>query len=76
METGMSDHKRMVLCNRNYVYLNGKWRHKGGGVHMSDFAVHVLGNEDFDGSLERYEAALARHVHHLHLGVELFSYGE
>lgn len=76
METTWSEHKQLVLRSRNYVFLDGKWRRKGGGPPMSDFAVRVLGEADFACSVERYEAALARQVHQAHLGVKLFSYGD
>ncbi|MNU09660.1 hypothetical protein D3C72_2563530 [compost metagenome] len=57
-----------MLRDRNYVYLDGRWRHKEGAPAVSDFAVRVLGEEDFAGSLERYEAALARKVPQAFLG--------
>lgn len=74
MGTSLSDYKKAVLCNKNYVYLDGKWRHKGGGPSVSEFAVYVLGDEDFAGAVNRYEAALSRRVHKVHLGTELFMY--
>jgi hypothetical protein len=74
MQGKLSEHKKSVLCRRNYVYLDGKWRNKDGGASVSDFAVRVLADEDFEGSMERYGAALSRHVHQAHLGAKLFSY--
>lgn len=74
MQASLSENKKSVLRNRNYVFLEGAWRHKGGEASVSDFAVRVLGDDDFGASMDRYTAALSRRVHEAHLGEELFTF--
>ncbi|MDF2934734.1 MAG: hypothetical protein K0Q90_107 [Paenibacillaceae bacterium] len=72
MGTKASDSKRAVLCAKNYVFLDGSWRHKGGGPGFSDFPVQALGDAEFAESLDRYASAVSRKVNEAHLGKKLF----
>lgn len=72
MGTEASESKRAVLSGKNYVFLDDRWRHKGGGPGFSDFAVLALGETEFAESLDRYASAVSRRVNEAHLGKKLF----
>lgn len=67
----LTEHKRAVLRERNYVFLDGKWRHKGDESDLSGLAVEFLGDEDFESGLDRYVSALDRQIHMVHLGAPI-----
>ncbi len=70
----MTEHKRTVLRDRNYVLLDGKWRHKGEEPDLSFLAVELLNDGDFENGLDRYVSALHRQIHQVHLGAPLFRF--
>lgn len=72
----LSEHKKAVLRDRNYVYLDGKWRHKGDAPSIADFAVQILGDPEFAASMDRYVDAKVRNIHQVHLGEQLFHFEE
>lgn len=72
METKASESKRAVLSGKGYVFLDGRWRHKGGGPGFSDFPMQALGETEFAESLDRYVSAVSRKVNEARLGKELF----
>ncbi|RAU99541.1 hypothetical protein [Paenibacillus sp. YN15] len=72
MGTKANESKRAVLCGKGYVFLDGRWRHKGGGPGFSDFPVQALGDAEFAESLDRYVSAVSRKVNDAHLGKKLF----
>lgn len=74
MGTEASESKRAVLSGKNYVFLDGRWRHKGDGPGFSDFPVLTLGETEFAESLDRYVSAVSRRVNEAHLGKKLFMF--
>lgn len=74
MDTEGTEGKRAVLCKKGYVFLDGRWRHKGGGPGFSDFPVLALGETEFAESLDRYVSAVSRKVNEAHLGKKLFGF--
>lgn len=67
----LTEHKRTVLRDRNYVYLDGLWRHKGEEPDLAPLAMELLADGDFESGLDRYVSALDRQIHRVHLGAPL-----
>lgn len=68
----LSEQKRNILRNRQYVYLDGAWRHKGKGPSLSPYAVEILSEAHFEEALDRYTSALERCIHQVRIGLPLF----
>lgn len=59
----LSERKRHVLRDRNYVFLEGQWLHKGSRAALPHSAICILGDNDFENNLERYVRAKERLIH-------------
>jgi hypothetical protein len=67
----LTDLKKSILRDHNYVYLDGSWRHKGDDPDLSAFIVNVLGEAEFEAGIDRYVSALNRNIHCICIGREL-----